>query len=191
MYNQACKNKCNIDKNNELIFTNNYIVCDTDQDEDYITINKIREDPDELFTHIYLNKNTFEISILKQIENNSVLNKNNIVEADNTETNVCLFLKEPSPDKNDYDYQITEYKKELIVIETEINILNNIIFNMIVYNKRNIFNLHKFNSHIYNKKNRDTLMIQIKKITDRKKIIETKMNDIDKLMKIQDKTPDK
>jgi hypothetical protein len=73
------------------------------------------------------------------------------------------------------------------MIETEVNILNHIILNMMVYNEKNTFNLYKFKTRIYNKKNCDTLMSQIKKLSERKKIIETTINDIYKLMKIYEK----
>ena len=73
------------------------------------------------------------------------------------------------------------------MIETEVNILNNIIFNMMVSNEKNIFNLHKFKMRLYNKKNCATLMCRIKKLTERKKIIETTIDDIYKLMKTYDK----
>jgi hypothetical protein len=87
----------------------------------------------------------------------------------------------------DINTQITEYKEELTMIETEINILNNIICNMMSSNKIFTFNLHKLKTHLYNKKNCDTLMNNIKKLTERKKILETTINDIYKLMKTYEK----
>ena len=71
--------------------------------------------------------------------------------------------------------QITEYKEELVIIETEIIILNNIIFNMVVCNKKSIINLNHVRSNIFNKNNCDTLMFQIKKLAERKIIIENAM----------------
>ena len=90
-------------------------------------------------------------------------------------------------EEEDINNQITEYREELLMIETEVNILNNIILNMMVYNEKNTFILYKFKTRIYNKKNCDTLMAQIKKLSERKKIIEATINDIYKLMKIYEK----
>ena len=90
---------------------------------------------------------------------------------------------EEEEEEEDINNQITEYKEELIMIETEIKIINNIIFNIKVSNEKSIFNLNKFKTHLFNKKNCDTLLDQIKMLSEKKKIIENTINDIYKLMK--------
>ena len=84
-------------------------------------------------------------------------------------------------EEEDINNQITEYKEELLMIETEINILNNIVFNMMVSNKKHIFNMR-----FYNKNNCEPLISQIKKLSERKKRIETTIDDIYKIMKTYD-----
>lgn len=91
--------------------------------------------------------------------------------------------EEDDEEEDDINNQITEYKEELVMIETEINILKNIIFNIKVYNEKSVFNFYKFKTRIYNKKNCDMLMAQIKRLSERKKIIEITINDINKLIK--------
>lgn len=86
-------------------------------------------------------------------------------------------------EEEDINNQITEYKEELIMIETEIKIINNIIFNIKASNDKSIFNLNKFKTRVFNKKNCDTLVEQIKILSERKKMIENTINDIYKLMK--------
>lgn len=86
-------------------------------------------------------------------------------------------------EEEDINNQISEYKDELLMIETEINIINNIIFNIKASNGKSIFNLNKFKTRIFNKNSCDSLMCKIKILCERKKIIENTINDIYKLMK--------
>jgi hypothetical protein len=94
---------------------------------------------------------------------------------------------EDNAEEEDINNQITEYKEELLMIETEIKIINNIIFNIKASNDKSIFNLNKFKTRIFNKKNCDTLLEQIKILSERKKMIENTINDIYKLMKTYEK----
>lgn len=204
MYNNECNKiiTCNSDKYIEVKYINDFIIFDSDPNEDYITINKV----DELFTHNNVNKNTFVNSGFH--ENNSMIPNINLEKKDEEicspqlickndnkgnpllEQNIGSDLSEDEDneeDEEDIDNQITEYKEELVMIETEISILNNIIFNMIVSNKKSIFNLHRLKMRIFNKKNCDTLMSKIKILSERKKIIETTIHDIYKLMKTYEK----
>lgn len=86
-------------------------------------------------------------------------------------------------EEEDINNQISEYKDELLMIETEINIINNIIFNIKASNGKSIFNLNKFKTRLFNKNSCDSLMCKIKNLCERKKIIENTINDIYKLMK--------
>jgi hypothetical protein len=95
--------------------------------------------------------------------------------------------EDDTEEEEDINNQITEYKEKLIMIETEIKIINNIIFNIKASNDKSIFNLNKFKTRLFNKKNCDTLVEQIKILSEKKKMIENTINDIYKLMKTYEK----